>query len=369
MAKKQGICRNIDCDNYKQIVEVETGEEFECPLCHQHLDEAGTGGSRIKNGGGDDPIRINWKLIGIIAVAVVILAGVGYGVYSLMGGQKIDKIKLDKKSVTLVVGQKEVIKATVVDKDGKEIKDAKVTYKWTVKDEKIASITQGGEVAALKKGKTSITVKIEGDDKLRATCQVEVIKRPGEDKEGRDEEPTPEVLVSSLSVANAKISIKEGETASLGLSVQPENATEGISAESSNPDVASIEDGTIKANKAGKAIITISTEKSGKSVTISVNVTKEDSKGGGQEPPKPKGRYHGTLNLGYGSYSGDILNGKPDGAGVLTYKGHQKAGRNFKTGEDVYAESGERVDGTWANGYLSSGTLFKKDGNAIKIKY
>jgi hypothetical protein len=35
----------------------------------------------------------------------------------------------------------------------------------------------------------------------------------------------------------------------------------------------------------------------------------------------------------------------------------------------VYAEAGESVDGVWSNGYLTSGTLQKKDGNVIKIKY
>lgn len=39
MAKKIGICVNIDCDNYKKEVEVEPGGEFECPLCHQPLKE------------------------------------------------------------------------------------------------------------------------------------------------------------------------------------------------------------------------------------------------------------------------------------------------------------------------------------------
>ena len=356
MAKKQGICRNIDCDNYKQIVEVETGEEFECPLCHQHLDEVGTGGSRIKKGGGDDPIGINWKLIGIIAAAVVILAGVGYGVYSLIGGQKIDKIKLDKKSVTLVVGQKDVIKATVVDKDGKEIKDAKVTYKWTVKDEKVASITQGGEVAALKKGKTSITVKIEGDDKHRATCQVEVKPKKIQIPGGGGENPvTPEVLVSSLSVANAKISIKKGETASLGMSVQPENATEEISVESSKPEVASIEDGVIKANKAGKTVIKISTEKSGKSVTVEVNVKDEGTDGGNG---------WGKVNLGYGVYEGERKNYKPHGHGTIRYtQRHQ-----IVSWKDYEASPGDTFEGNFRDGKISGLGYWKHNGNVTAIQ-
>lgn len=356
MAKKQGICRNIDCDNYKQIVEVETGEEFECPLCHQHLDEAGTGGSKTKKGGGDNSGGINWKLIGLIVAVVVILAGVGYVVYSFMGGSKIDKIKLDKKSVTLVVGQKDVIKATVVDKDGKEIKDAKVTYKWTVKDEKVASITQGGEVAALKKGKTSITVKIEGDDKHRATCQVEVKPKKIQIPGGGGENPvTPEVLVSSLSVANAKISIKKGETASLGMSVQPENATEEISVESSKPEVASIEDGVIKANKAGKTVIKISTEKSGKSVTVEVNVKDEGTDGGNG---------WGKVNLGYGVYEGERKNYKPHGHGTIRYtQRHQ-----IVSWKDYEASPGDTFEGNFRDGKISGLGYWKHNGNVTAIQ-
>ena len=85
--------------------------------------------------------------------------------------------------------------------------------------------------------------------------------------------------------------------------------------------------------------------------------------------PKTVQNGRGTVNLGYGSYSGELRNGKPDGAGVLTFKSHHKAGRNFKTGEDVYGEPGETVDGVFSNGFLQVGTISKKDGNVIKIKY
>lgn len=58
-----------------------------------------------------------------------------------------------------------------------------------------------------------------------------------------------------------------------------------------------------------------------------------------------------------------------DGIGVLTYKQKHVAGRDLKNGEQVCAEPGERVDGVWNNGYLSSGTLFRNNGETIKIKY
>lgn len=74
-------------------------------------------------------------------------------------------------------------------------------------------------------------------------------------------------------------------------------------------------------------------------------------------------RYQGTLNLSYGKYVGEIVNGKPDGAGVLTYTKAQKV----VSTKDVMAEAGERIEGVFENGKASFVTLYKKNGNAIKV--
>ncbi|MBO5172132.1 MAG: chitobiase/beta-hexosaminidase C-terminal domain-containing protein [Bacteroidaceae bacterium] len=84
--------------------------------------------------------------------------------------------------------------------------------------------------------------------------------------------------------------------------------------------------------------------------------------------PNPTGvgsgkRYKGTLNLGYGRYSGDIVDGKPDGAGVLTYTKQQKV----VSTKDVVAEPGERIEGVFENGKASFVTLYRKDGNTVKV--
>lgn len=79
--------------------------------------------------------------------------------------------------------------------------------------------------------------------------------------------------------------------------------------------------------------------------------------------PKPGERYKGTLNLGYGTYAGDIVDGKPDGAGVLTYTKQQKV----VSTKDVVAQPGERIEGVFENGKASFVTLYKKDGNTVKV--
>ena len=113
MAKKQGICRNIDCDNYKQVVEIEAGEEFECPLCHQHLDEVEkkqTSGSKTGNK----------RLISIIAGVVVLLAIIG-GIIAFSGG---DEDKPAPAPVPEVSENTDSIKAALEAAEQQRIKDS-----------------------------------------------------------------------------------------------------------------------------------------------------------------------------------------------------------------------------------------------------
>lgn len=77
----------------------------------------------------------------------------------------------------------------------------------------------------------------------------------------------------------------------------------------------------------------------------------------------PGERYKGTLDLGYGKYAGDIVDGQPDGAGVLTYTKQQRVVPT----KDVVAEPGERIEGVFENGKASFVTLYKKDGNTVKV--
>ena len=77
----------------------------------------------------------------------------------------------------------------------------------------------------------------------------------------------------------------------------------------------------------------------------------------------PGERYKGTLDLGYGKYAGDIVDGQPDGAGVLTYTKQQKVVPT----KDVVAEPGERIEGVFENGKPTFVTLYKKDGNTVKV--
>ena len=349
--KKQVKCSNVGvCTRAGKVfvVDDEEQQEMVCPECGEPLEEVK---EAVQIPVDDEESKKKKKRIITIAAVVIGVVAICFVVWSIIGGssQEISKIKLDKKNITLVAGQKDVIKATVVDKDGKEIKDAKVTYVWTV-----ASVTQGGEVAALKKGKTSVTVKIEGDDKHRATCQIDVkVRIPGGGGEGG--EPS-DVLITNLSVANSKISLKEGEQAEIKLTVEPSNHTESIFMESSDSKVAVVEDGIIKAKNAGSAQIMIKTEKSGKSATINVTVTKKEK--------DDDGNGWGKENLGYGIYEGYRKNHKPHGHGTIRYTTpHQ-----IVSWKDFKASPGDTFEGEFRDGKITGMGYWKHDGNVTAIQ-
>lgn len=372
--KRYGTCQNPECMNYGMSEVIP--DDGNCPVCHTPMkpeEESGgtdnfdlndtddfsiSGGSHL----GGKTKGPNWKIIGIIAAVVLLTAGIGFAVWKFVfDTQEIAKIKLKPKSVTLVLGKnpREVIKATVVDKKGEKIKDAKVTFKWSVADDKIATVTQGGEVSALKKGNTTITVKIEGLNK-RAICKVEV-KEPNDTAEassGGDKKEDVTVYIKQLSIKGAKdFTLVLGATRTLEYTVVPEENDEEPEWESSNPSVATVtEDGVVKAVAEGKATITI--KASSVSATVNVEVRKV-------EPKVPPTGYVTNYNLGYGLYTGDIKNGRPHGHGTITYKTTQRV----VSWLDHVAHSGDKYEGDFRDGVINGlGYLKTRDGNVIAIQ-
>ena len=325
---------NCDFANSGKEFEIAEGEKLECPECHKEMlvEVKGT----------------PWKLIAIIAAAVVVLAGAGFGIYILFsGGSEIDKIKLEPKSFTLVVGQKDVVKATVVDKDGNEIKDAKVTYKWTVGDEKIASVTQGGEVTALNKGETSITVEIEGDDKHPATCQIEV-----------KGETIAETLIENISITDAtSFTLKEGGTKQLQYQAAPEPNSETPVWVSSDPSVATVDaTGLVTAVKKGNVQICVKAHKVA-SAPIAVTV-------GDEKVPEDNGNTPGTVKLPFGVYDGPRSNFKANGfGGTITVNSTYTIDLKKASGETVTVHRGDKIVSVkMENNRLRQGEIHFADG-------
>lgn len=81
--------------------------------------------------------------------------------------------------------------------------------------------------------------------------------------------------------------------------------------------------------------------------------------------PAPKvlnGR--GTVDLGYGTYTGELKNGKPHGYGVITYKTSHK----IMPSKDYVANPGDTFEGDFRDGKISGLGYWKHDGNQTAVK-
>ena len=88
---------------------------------------------------------------------------------------------------------------------------------------------------------------------------------------------TDEVKVTSISINEHSVNLKQGETFQLIATVQPDNATnKKVIWSSSNETIASVsQDGLVTVNSAGEANITVTTEDGGFSTNAIVTVTKK----------------------------------------------------------------------------------------------
>ena len=82
------------------------------------------------------------------------------------------------------------------------------------------------------------------------------------------------VAVSSVSLDKIAVTLKDGETVVLVATVAPEDAdNKAVTWSSDNTDVATVENGTVTAIKAGTANISVSTEDGNKTASCAVTVT------------------------------------------------------------------------------------------------
>ena len=72
----------------------------------------------------------------------------------------------------------------------------------------------------------------------------------------------------------------------------------------------------------------------------------------------------GTVNLGYGKYTGDLKNGKPHGWGTITYTKSTK----IVNSKDFVANPGDTFEGEFRDGKISGQGYWKHDGNQTVVK-
>ncbi len=169
----------------------------------------------------------------------------------------ITKITLNKDKLTLEVGKKEVLAATIVPSDTTESKDVQ----WSSDNEAVAKVTSG-EVTAVSVGKAKITVTASNG--MTATCEVTVT---GDGKQ---------IPITGISLDKSELSLIEGSSATLKATIEPADTTDNKALQwsTNNEGVAKVENGEVTAVAVGEATITVTTSNE-KSATCKVLVTKK----------------------------------------------------------------------------------------------
>lgn len=145
-------------------------------------------------------------------------------------------VKVSPTSLTLVEGETGDLIATV-SPDNADNK----TVTWASKDGSIASVSNG-RVTGIKVGSTIIVVTTD-DGGFNATCSVTVI--------------SPAISISSISLSKTELTLIEGDSETLTATVKPDDATDKtVRWSSSDPSVATVDEGEISALKEGTATIT-----------------------------------------------------------------------------------------------------------------
>lgn len=181
--------------------------------------------------------------------------------------KSIDGTLLDNCLVHVIVPVENVILNThelLMEKNEKVLLTAVITPSdasnknlvWISTTPNIANVDDNGYVTANDYGETFIVVKTEDGNKVDY-CKVQVIKH-----------------VSAISLNCSELTLKVGDSYTLLPIIDPFDATDQkVSWASSNPDIVSVNDGTIKAIKEGVSIIMVKSNDGSKTAICVVTVS------------------------------------------------------------------------------------------------
>lgn len=172
-----------------------------------------------------------------------------------------DKIGVESVSVaqdaqTLSKGETSSINVSIQPDDA-DVKN--VSY--TSNNKEVATVTDSGEVTAVKSGNATITVKSE--DNAQATAKVKV---------------KVETPVNGVSVENENATIEVGDTSQVNATVTPDDADDKkVNYSSDNEEVATVNaEGVVTGVSEGNATVTVSSNEDS-SINATINVTVEDN--------------------------------------------------------------------------------------------
>ncbi len=176
-----------------------------------------------------------------------------------------ESIEITNAKETLFVGQTHIAKvsfypANTTDKD----------LIWSVSDESILSIDEGGKIEALAVGQATVEAKWAQDESIFDSFDITVEEMPEPDD---DDTPLVELIDFSLD-CSSELTLKRGDNRCVSVTFNPIDATyKDLNWHSNNEKIASVSNsGQIQALTAGECIITVSSN-TYSNITKSITVT------------------------------------------------------------------------------------------------
>ncbi len=187
------------------------------------------------------------------SVTIKAAAGEKFATCSVMITVPVSSVSLDKKTLSLIMGESATLTATVNPSDATD-----KTVTWSTSNASVATVTNG-LVKATGGGTATITVNASGKT---ATCTVNVA-----------------IPVSSITLNMSSVKLKQNETVQLSATVGPDDATDkSVTWSSSDSSIATVDsNGKVKALKQGSAVI--SAKAGEKTATCSLTVSNSSSGG------------------------------------------------------------------------------------------
>mgnify|MGYP002756983223 CR=1 FL=1 len=176
---------------------------------------------------------------------------------------KVKEIRVNNSDITLNIGDSQKIDYTVLPSEANN-----KNLNFTSSQPSVASVDSSGNVKALRAGSTTITLKSTDGSNKYATVNVSV-----------KSSPSTEIKVNNISLSPSRKTVNEGDNFTITATVSPYNATnKNLNWSSSNPTVATVENGKVYAKSAGTATITASAvDSSGVKGTLELTVNKNNN--------------------------------------------------------------------------------------------
>lgn len=179
--------------------------------------------------------------------------------------------------------------------------------------------------------------------------------------------------------------LKVGEQDTLVTTITPEAPNASIIWQAGDGNIVKVNNGVVEAVAEGKDSVIVQVLLNGEKASVACNYIVEKSE---IEEPQPQLEESqpqsekpitttappvtkptptlptSTLKLSYGTYTGQIKGGYPNGQGRLVYSTSRQINRNDPKGRT--ANPGDAVQGTFVNGFFTIGKHFDSSGNLIE---